>query len=77
MNDIERMPWHNKHGLLHRLRECYWVMTGSWSLHRAWQRGLDEGHRLEYRRLITNRAYIAEIKRQAVNDNRPQPLTAA
>lgn len=25
-----------------RLREAWWVLTGQWSLHRAWQRGYDQ-----------------------------------
>lgn len=57
------MPWANKHGLLHRLREAYWIITKQWSLHRAYQAGLDKGSQMEYRRLITNKAYIAETAR--------------
>jgi hypothetical protein len=44
-----------------RAVEAWWVLTGRWSLHRAWQNGLDEGSRNEYRRLITNKAYLAEV----------------
>jgi hypothetical protein len=57
---MKRMAWSNKYGFLHRLREAYWILTEQWSLHRAYQAGLDEGHRLEYQRLIKNKAYIAE-----------------
>lgn len=59
---MEKMPFHNRYGFIHRLREAWWILTGEWSLHRSWQKGLDEGSRLEYRRLITNKAYIAETK---------------
>lgn len=27
-----------------RLREAWWIITGEWSLHRAWQKGHDHGH---------------------------------
>jgi hypothetical protein len=60
------MPWHNKHGIIHRIRECYWVLTGKWSLHRAWQAGLDEGTRSEYHRLITRSAFIGELKAREI-----------
>lgn len=62
---IERMPFHNKHGLVHRMRECFWIISGKWSLQRAWQNGLDNGKAMEYHRLIKNKAYIAETKNAA------------
>lgn len=34
-----RKPW--KRGL-HRFRECWWVLTGRYSLHIAWQRGYEQ-----------------------------------
>lgn len=42
--------------------EAWLVLTGQWSLHKAWQRGFDAGHLDEYRRLITNKAYLAEVR---------------
>ena len=43
--------------------EAWWIITGKWSLHMAWQEGLtQQGSLMEYRRLITNRAYLAEIR---------------
>lgn len=42
--------------------EAFWIMTGRWSLHRAWQSGLDEGSAREYSRLIINKAALAELK---------------
>lgn len=44
-----------------RLYEAALIVTGKHSLHRAWQLGLDSGSASEYRRLITNRAYLAEV----------------
>lgn len=44
-----------------RVREAWWILTGRHSLHRAWQFGHDQGIQFEYRRLITNKAYIAEV----------------
>lgn len=40
--------------------EAWLILSGQHSLHRAWQLGLDQGSAMEYRRLITNKAYIAE-----------------
>ena len=28
----------------HRWLEAWWIITGKWSLHRAWQAGKDRGH---------------------------------
>lgn len=42
------------------LVEAWWVLTRRHSLHSVWQAGYDEGHMSEYRRLIHNKAYIAE-----------------
>lgn len=42
--------------------EAWWIITGDWSLHRAWQDGVTFGTDMEYRRLITNKAYIAEAR---------------
>jgi hypothetical protein len=47
-----------------RWLEAWWIITGDWSLHKAWQDGLTYGIDMEYRRLITNRAYLAEISTQ-------------
>lgn len=49
-----------------RWLEAWWIMTGKWSLHRAWQDGLDHGTDMEYRRLITNGAWRAEVRPQTV-----------
>lgn len=40
--------------LRRRIREAWWVLKGSWSLHYAWQRGYDLGHADEYRRVVVN-----------------------
>ena len=45
-----------------RAYEAVLVLIGRHSLHRAWQLGLDQGASDEYRRLITNRAAIFELK---------------
>lgn len=45
-----------------RLREAWWILIGRHSLHRAWQVGHDQGCMHEYHRLVTNKAYIAEIQ---------------
>lgn len=45
-----------------RFYEAWLVATDRHSLHRAWQRGVEQGSAMEYRRLITNNAYLAEIK---------------
>lgn len=56
------MPWSNKHGYVQRLKEACWILAGCWSLHRAYQAGLDEGQRTEFRRLIMNKAYLSEVE---------------
>lgn len=35
-----------------RWLEAWWIVTGRWSLHRAWQHGLDHGVRMEYHRTV-------------------------
>lgn len=37
-----------------RWLEAFWIVTGKWSLHRAWQHGLDDGSRNEFRRVVIN-----------------------
>lgn len=37
-----------------RWLEAWWIVTGRWSLHRAWQDGLDHGAKMEYRRTVIN-----------------------
>lgn len=34
-----------------RFVEAWWIVTGRWSLHRAWQNGLDYGSMQEWRRM--------------------------
>ena len=43
------------------------ILTGYYSLHRAYQRGLDEGTANEYRRLIGNSGAVAELAYRAQN----------
>lgn len=37
-----------------RWLEAWWILTGEWSLHRAWQAGQDLGRIQEYRRVVIN-----------------------
>ena len=46
------------------LVECYWILTGKWSLHKAWQKGLDRGRKQEHIRIIEN---MGEIEAQRRN----------
>lgn len=34
-----------------RFAEAWWIIRGTWSLHRAWQIGYDAGTAAEYRRI--------------------------
>lgn len=43
-----------------RIREAWWVLTDQHNLHKAWQAGYDRGRNDEYKRLIVNKAYLAE-----------------
>lgn len=57
--------WRRRNGAVlfaQRVREAWWILTGKWSLHRAWQRGFDGGTQSEYRRSITNLAAVADLK---------------
>jgi len=53
-------PWkihRNKRGWprwYQRLVEAWWILTGRWSLHGAWQNGLDHGSAVTYQRIIVN-----------------------
>lgn len=35
-----------------RLLEAWWILTGKWSLHRAWQKGHDRGAAMGYHRTV-------------------------
>jgi len=35
-----------------RYVEAWWIVTGRWSLHRAWQAGHDHGTAMEYQRTV-------------------------
>ena len=49
--------------------EAFLVVTKRHSLHKAWQRGVEQGTHNEYRRLITNQAYKCEVAtRQPTQD---------
>lgn len=37
-----------------RWLEAWWIVTGKWSLHRAWQDGRDYGTLKEYERILIN-----------------------
>lgn len=36
----------------HQVREAWWILTGKWSLHRAWQKGYDDHASAEFGRQI-------------------------
>ncbi len=36
----------------HRWLEAWWIITGKWSLHRAWQHGKDAGNVEAYERTV-------------------------
>lgn len=42
-----------------RFLEAWWIITGEWSLHRAWERGKTYGSHSEYERIIKNMGEIA------------------
>jgi len=37
-----------------RCLEAWWILTGRWSLHRAWQDGITHGSAMEYQRTVIN-----------------------
>lgn len=46
--------------------EAWWILTGRWSLHRAWQAGKDKGGIDEWRRIIVNGGDLHPIMRASV-----------
>ena len=48
------------------LVEAYWIITGKWSLHKAWQYGLDKGRDMEYERIIKNMGEIDAQRRNVM-----------
>lgn len=48
--------------MVSKLRDVWSILFLGASLHKSWQKGYDEGTISEYRRLITNRAYLAEVR---------------
>ena len=57
-----------------RWLEAWWAISGTWSLHKAWQAGLDYGTRNEYKRIIENMGEIESQRRNvmqaAINKDR-------
>jgi len=49
-----------------RVREAYWCLTGEWSLHRAYQRGLDDGTRHEFTRIMINGGGLGDLPREVL-----------
>lgn len=37
-----------------RYLEAWWAITGEWSLHKAWQQGMEYGTQMEYERTVIN-----------------------
>jgi hypothetical protein len=62
----------------HRVREAFWILTGQWSLHRAWQIGHDQGTQHEWQRVIVNMGDITAQRRNVekadANLRRPADL---
>lgn len=47
-----------------RFAEAWWILTGQWSLHRAWQEGSFQGHSQEYQRIVVNGGELTAIRRR-------------
>ena len=52
-----------------RLYEAAGIIRGRFSLHRAYQLGLDRGAASEYHRLIYNKAAVSELAEQEIRDH--------
>jgi hypothetical protein len=69
----DQRPWtihRNRRGWprwYQRWVEAWWVVTGKWSLHRAWQAGKDLGAREEYQRVVVNGGDLGPITRKVVD----------
>lgn len=50
-----------------RWLEAWWVLTGEWSLHRAWQGGVAYGAMTEYTRIVQNGGDLYPIMREVVD----------
>lgn len=46
--------------------EAWWVVTGKWSLHRAWQAGKDLGGMHEWQRIIINGGDLGPVFDSAI-----------
>lgn len=49
---LEGRNWPPGYGFRQRLREAVGVLFGRWSMHRAWQRGMEYGAQQEYVRVL-------------------------
>lgn len=50
-----------------RWLEAWWIVTGQWSLSRAWQEGTSYGAREEYKRVVKNGGDLMPIMRKVVD----------
>lgn len=50
-----------------RWLEAWWILTGRWSLHSAWQDGITHGSRMEYERIIINGGSLVPLSRKIVD----------
>lgn len=57
----------------HRWLEAWWIVTGRWSLHRAWQQGKDRGHVEEMMRTAVLSDEWVEARRGSLHARRRNP----
>lgn len=76
MATADQRPWkiHRNHRghirWYQRWFEAWWILRGQWSLHRAYQHGLDEGSRREYQRIIVNGGDLLPVMNAAIIETR-------
>lgn len=58
--------WYGSPRWYQRWLEAWWILTGEWSLHRAWQSGQNLGRLQEYRRVVVNDGDLIPIMNAAI-----------
>jgi hypothetical protein len=68
-------PWmFTTNRFLQRAYDTWAVLTGEWSLHRAWQRGKDKGGLDEYNRIMRNGGDLIPVLNAAIQETWKEAL---
>jgi hypothetical protein len=74
ISDPQR-PWlFTSNRFVQRAYETWAVLTGEYSLHAAWQRGLDQGSRNEFNRIFQNGGDLIPVLNAAIQETWKEAL---